>query len=231
MMQWPLLLSGLAMGLAAMPHCAFMCSAPCSALTQGRGAAVVVFSLGRLLGYCLLGALSAYSVSTLGWWSQSSPALRPLWTMLHLAFLGLGLWWLTTGRHPAWLRRDAAMPVQIVPGRGGVLRLVRSATGGLAWVAWPCAALQGALLLAALGNGPATGALVMAAFALASMPGLLLAPWALKHWRAWRGPAAAPDRLLASLAFRLGGAGLVMSSGWALTRGIWHSLWVWCGGA
>lgn len=226
-MQWPLLLSGLAMGLAAMPHCAFMCAAPCSALTQGRGTEVALFSLGRLIGYSLVGALSAYSVATLGVWSQSVPALRPLWTLLHLAFLSLGLWWLITGRHPVWLRRDAAMPVQ-VPGHPR--RLLRSGMGGLAWVAWPCAALQGAILLAALGNGPVVGALVMAAFALASMPGLLVAPWAMKRWRAGPGASADPSRL-ATLAFRLGGAGLVMSSGWALTRGIWHSLWLWCGGA
>ena len=98
----------------------------------------------------------------------------------------------------------------------------------LAWVAWPCAALQGAILLASLGSGPGTGVLVMLAFAVASMPGLLAAPWAMRQWRAWRGSAADPDRL-ASVAFRVGGAGLVMTSGWALTRGIWHSLAAWCG--
>lgn len=231
-MQWPLVLSGLAMGLAAMPHCAFMCAAPCAALTRGQG--VIPFQLGRLLGYGAVGALSAYSVSNLGLWAQSVPALRPLWTLLHLAFLSLGLWWLATGRHPAWMRREVVAPVtfahvgsRLAPSRV----MVRSGLGGLAWVAWPCAALQGAILLASLGNDPGAGALVMGAFAVASMPGLLVAPWAMKRWQAWRGEKKTdPDRL-ASLAFRIGGAGLTMTSAWALTHGIWHSLWVWCGGA
>lgn len=226
-MQWPLVLSGLAMGLAAMPHCALMCAAPCSALTRDQG--MTAFQVGRLVSYGIVGGLSAYSVSTLGVWSQSVPALRPLWTLLHLAFLSLGLWWLATGQHPAWMRREAAVPMRMVSGpRPRLKPMVRSGLGGLAWVAWPCAALQGAILLASLGSGPGTGVLVMLAFALASMPGLLAAPWAMKQWRTWRGSAADPDRL-ASVAFRVGGAGLVMTSGWALTRGIWHSLAAWCG--
>lgn len=224
-MQWPLLLSGLAMGLAAMPHCAFMCAAPCAALTRDQG--MVAFQGGRLLSYAAIGALSAYSVSTLGAWSQSVPALRPWWTLLHLAFLGLGLWWLLTGQHPAWMRRDATVSLGHAKG-GGRLVMVRAGLGGLAWVAWPCAALQAALLLASLGNGPREGALVMTAFALASMPGLLVAPWALRRWQAWRGAKADPQ-WLASAAFRIGGAGLVITSSWALTRGIWHSLLAWCG--
>mgnify|MGYP000320034507 CR=1 FL=1 len=55
--------------------------------------------------------------------------------------------------------------------------------------------LQGAIMLASLGNGLAVGALVMVAFALASMPGLLAAPWALKRWRTWQGASADPKRL------------------------------------
>lgn len=224
-MQWPLVISGLALGLAAMPHCAIMCAAPCAALSGDKG--MPAFQTGRLLGYVAAGALSAYSVSILGAWTQAVPALRPLWTLLHLAFLSLGLWWLVTGAHPAWLRRDVAVPVHAAS-QGK--QWMRAGAGGLAWVAWPCAALQGAILLASLGNGPGAGALVMAAFALASMPGLLIAPWALQRWRASQGSRIDPDRL-AKLAFRVGGAGLVMTSGWALTRGIWHSLWAWCGGA
>ena len=30
MMQWPLILAGLAMGVAATPHCTLMCGAPCA---------------------------------------------------------------------------------------------------------------------------------------------------------------------------------------------------------
>jgi sulfite exporter TauE/SafE len=245
-MAWPLVLAGLAMGVAATPHCAVMCGAPCAALTGGSGRSATGFALGRLLGYAAAGAVAAGSVAALGAWSQAAPALRPLWTLLHLGLLALGLWWLATGRPVDWMQRGGAVPVSL-PGRPA--RPLRAGLAGLAWVAWPCVALQAALLLAALANGPAGGAMVMAAFALGSMPGLALAPWAWSRWRAWRGRSAAlagapraprapraphaphaPAWDAAGLGLRVAGGGLVLASGWALTHGIWRQLAAWCFG-
>ena len=223
-MSWPLILAGLALGVAATPHCTVMCGAPCAALTRGCGRSVAGFQAGRLVGYMAGGALAAASVAALGAWSQAAPALRPLWTLLHLAFLALGLWWLATGRQPAWMRRSAAVPVRVV---GRRTRSLRATIAGLAWVAWPCAALQGALLVAALASSPVDGALVMAAFALASMPGLIAAPWAWARWQAWRGATLAPAQV-AVLGLRIGGCALVLASGWALTHGLWERVAAWC---
>jgi sulfite exporter TauE/SafE len=92
--------------------------------------------------------------------------------------------------------------------------------------------LQGGLLLAALANTAQGGALVMVAFAIGSMPGLAVAPWAWARWRQWRqrrGSAARPGEV-AVLGFRIAGAGLVLVSGWALTHGIWERLAAWCAG-
>lgn len=226
-MDAPLILAGLAMGVAASPHCAVMCGAPCAALTNGCRRNATGFHLGRLLGYMAGGALAASSVAALGAWSQAAPALRPLWTLLHLAFLALGLWWLASGRQPDWMKRGGAVPVRIVGHRG---RPLRSGLAGLAWVAWPCGALQGALLLSALANGPQGGALVMAGFAIGSMPALAVAPWAWARWQAVRGNAASPvsQARVASLGFRVAGLGLVLGSGWALTHGVWERLAAWC---
>ncbi|MEP7295280.1 MAG: sulfite exporter TauE/SafE family protein [Burkholderiales bacterium] len=224
-MQWPLVLAGLALGAAATPHCAVMCGAPCAALTQGCARSATGFHAGRLLGYAAAGAVAASSVAALGAWSQASPALRPLWTMLHLAFLALGVWWLVAGRQPAWMSRSGAVPVRVVGRRS---RTLRASLAGLAWVAWPCAALQGALLLAALADSAPGGALVMAAFAAGSMPGLAAAPWAWARWQARRGSAVAPAQV-AALGFRIAGAGLVAASGWALTHEIWQRFAAWCG--
>jgi len=227
-MQWPLVLAGLAMGVAATPHCAVMCGAPCAALTQGCGrSATTGFHAGRLIGYAAAGAVVASSVAVLGAWSQASPALRPLWTLLHLAFLALGLWWFIAGRQPVWMRRrSSAVPVRF---EGRRRRSLRAGVAGLAWVAWPCAALQAALLLAALASSAAGGALVMAAFAVGSVPGLLAAPWAWARWQAWRGAALAPGQI-ATLGFRVAGLGLIAVSGWALTHGIWQRVAAWCAG-
>jgi sulfite exporter TauE/SafE len=220
----PLILAGLAMGVAASPHCAVMCSAPCAALTSGCKRNASGFHLGRLLGYMAGGAVAAASVAALGTWSQAAPAIRPLWTLLHLAFLALGGWWLATGRQPDWMKRSGAVPVRLV-GRSG--RPLRSGIVGLAWVAWPCAALQAALMLAALASSPAGGALVMAAFAIGSMPALAVAPWAWGRWQALRGSAVSVQDV-ATLGYRVAGGGLVIASGWALTHGLWERFAAWC---
>jgi len=226
-MDAALFLAGVALGAAAAPHCALMCAAPCAALTRGCGRSAAGFQLGRLAGYMAGGALSAGSMAALGAWSQAAPVLRPLWTLLHLGFLALGLWWLATGRQPQGLRRDAAVPVRLVSPRR---QAWRAGAAGLAWVAWPCAALQAALLVAALADGPVGGALVMAAFAAASLPGLALAPWAWARWRAVRGSAPTTTRVT-MLGYRVAGMALVLASGWALGHGIWTRFATWCAGA
>lgn len=224
-MDAALILAGLTMGIVASPHCVAMCGAPCAALTRGCARSATGFHFGRLLGYSAGGAIAASSVAALGTWSQIAPALRPLWTLLHLAFLALGLWWLTTGRQPHWMKRNATVPVRVVGQRG---RPVRASLAGLAWVAWPCGALQAALLLSALASNAQGGAFTMAAFALGSMPALAVAPWAVARWRAIGGGRLSPVQW-ATLGFRVAGLGLVLGSGWALTHGLWQRLAAWCG--
>jgi sulfite exporter TauE/SafE len=212
------------MGVAASPHCVAMCGGPCAALTGGCARNASGLHVGRVLGYMAGGAVAASSVAALGAWSQAAPALRPVWTLLHLALLALGLWWLATGRQPAWMKRGGAVPVRIV---GRRQRPLRSTLLGLAWVAWPCGALQAALLLSSMASSAQGGALVMAGFAVGSMPALVVGPWMWARWRAGRdGSASAGDA--AMLGFRVAGAGLVMGSGWALTHGLWERLAAWC---
>ena len=227
-MDAALILAGLTMGIVASPHCVAMCGAPCAALTSGCGRSATGFHLGRLLGYAAGGAIAASSVAALGAWSQIAPALRPLWTLLHLALLALGLWWLATGRQPHWMKRNAVVPVRVVSRRA---KPVRAGLSGLAWVAWPCGALQAALLLSALASTAQGGAFTMAAFALGSMPALAVAPWAVARWQSMGGGSPSSVRRVhwATLGFRVAGLGLVLGSGWALTHGLWQRLAIWCG--
>lgn len=228
MLDVPLVLAGLAAGAAATPHCATMCGGPCATLTAGCRRSATGFHAGRLASYMAGGAVAAASVAALGAWTEAAPALRPVWTLLHLAFLALGLWWLATGRQPAFLQRGSgAVPVRFV-GRAG--KPLRAGVAGLAWVAWPCAALQAALMLAALATTPQGGALVMGAFALGSMPALVAAPWAWARWQAWqsqRGGTVSADQV-AALGLRIAGAALAAASGWALTHGLWMRVLAWC---
>jgi sulfite exporter TauE/SafE len=227
-MDSALLLSALAMGVAASPHCAAMCGAPCAALSGGGRRSAIGFQFGRLLSYMAGGALAAASVGLLAEWSRALPVLRPLWLLLHMALLALGLWWLASGRQPDWMKRDRAVPVQIVRHQEPNARATRATLAGLAWVAWPCGVSQSALLLAALASTPQGGALTMAAFATGSMPALLAGPWVWSRWQARHGGAVAGVSL-ATLGFRVAGVALVLSSGWALTHGMWSSIAAWCG--
>lgn len=223
-MNAALVLAGVAMGAAASPHCALMCGAPCAAITGGRPAASTGFHLGRLAGYMAAGAVVAGGVSALGTWSRTLPALQPIWLMLHLAFLLLGLWWLFSGRMPARLLRDGAVPIRFERRRG---QLARASGAGLAWVAWPCGALQGALLLAALANGPVGGATVMGGFALASLPALGAAPWLWRQLRAVDARFIGRERVT-ELGYRLAGLTLVASSSWAMLHGLRERIAAFC---
>lgn len=232
-MDLALLFSALMLGLAGVPHCTAMCAAPCAAVTggaaSGQGLRLVAFHGARVAGYALVGAIAASSVGALAALAQWSPALRPLWTLLHTAALALGAWLLWTGRQPVWLEslgRDGHRAGPVL--EGGWQRVrgpARSAMAGSLWVAWPCGLLQSALLLAALANDAAGGALVMAGFAMVSATGLMLGP---AMW-SWLGGVAVADRA-AVWAVRLTGAALVLASGWALTRDWWPGVIAYCFG-
>jgi uncharacterized protein len=210
-MNLSLVAAGLALGAASAPHCALMCGAPCAAVTRGRGRDAWLFQAGRLAGYTAAGALAASAMALLGAWSRATPWLAPLWTLVQLGFLALGLWWLATGRMPARLLRDGSAPAAARRAAGSW----RAAGIGMAWVAWPCGVLQAALLLAALGDDAAGGAAVMAAFALASAPALLAAP---ALWSAWRRLAGRGRAAAEVLGYRVAGAALTITASLALVH-------------
>lgn len=223
-MSAALALAGIALGVAATPHCALMCGAPCAAVTGGRPAASAGFQAGRLAGYMAGGAVAAGSIQALGTWTRHVPALQPAWLLMHLAFLLLGLWWLFAGRMPSRLLRDGRQRIHLVHRRGHALR---ASAVGLAWVALPCGALQGALLLSALAGSAAGGALVMAGFALASMPALGAAPWIWARVRRLGGARVDAART-ETLGYRLAGLALVASSGWAMAHALREQVAAFC---
>lgn len=231
-MEWALVLSAALMGLAGTPHCLAMCGAACTAAGGGRASPrMAAFHFSRALSYALAGAVVAASVGALAHISQAVAVLRPLWTLLHAAALGLGLWLLLSGRQPAWMERlgrtrrhndgSDGSGWQRIAGPG------RSAAIGLAWAAWPCGLLQSALLVAALANGPAGGAMVMAVFAGASSIGLAGGAALWGRLALSGGPAAAVQ---ATWMVRLAGAMLVAASSWVLGHGMWMRIAEWCFG-
>ena len=223
-MTGTLALTALLMGLAGGPHCVAMCGAACGGVaaldvrSSTRG--LLTFQLGRLAGYSMLGALAAASMQGLGWLSTQVVALRPVWTMFHVAALVLGLMLALRAQQPVWLqatgRRVWGAARNAAPkGAGGPAVL------GALWALMPCGLLYSALVVAALAGSLAGGALVMAIFAVGS--GLMLAagPWL---WSRLRGVGAGQG----AWGVRLAGVALVAVSGWALWMGLVHDLAPWC---
>jgi sulfite exporter TauE/SafE len=106
-MQASLALTALLMGLVGGPHCIAMCGAACAGIGQAAGtrqhAAMWTFQAGRILGYSGLGALAAASMQGLGWLTTQSAALRPVWTLFHVATMLLGVLLFAKAQQPVWI--------------------------------------------------------------------------------------------------------------------------------
>lgn len=224
-MQSSLALTALMMGLVGGPHCVAMCGAACAGIGQAAGprqnTALITFQIGRVLGYALLGGLAAASMQGLGWLTVQSAALRPVWSMGHVAALVLGLLLMGQGRQPIWLQAGARAVWNRTRsfgqrwGRGAPLML------GMLWALLPCGLLYSALLVAALAGDVASGAGVMALFALGTSVTMLLGPWL---WLRLQGGKMGDGQW----GVRLAGAALAASSAWALWMGLMHNQAPWC---
>lgn len=222
-MQSSLAVTALLMGLAGGPHCIAMCGAACAGIGQSAGprknSAMWSFQAGRVLGYSGLGALAAVSMQGLGWLTVQSAALRPVWTLFHVATFALGLLLLLRARQPVWLeqagRKIWSGARTLAAGRGRGVPLVV----GALWTFLPCGLLYSALLVAALTGHALEGAAVMALFALGTSVSMMAGPWL---WLRLSG------RGTGDWGVRLAGVALAASSVWALWMGFAHDTAPWC---
>lgn len=222
-MQTSLAVTSLVMGLVGGPHCIAMCGAACAGIGKAAGdrsgQALWLFQLGRMAGYSAMGALAAASMQGLGWLTTQSAVLRPVWTLMHVAAMAIGLMLIWRARQPVWLdasaRRvwDKVRRLNVAWGRAAPVSM------GALWALMPCGLLYSALLVAALSGGPLDGAGTMALFALGSSVSLLVGPWLLLRLRGGgRG----------EWGLRLAGLALVATSAWALWMGLVHDTAPWC---
>ncbi|HET8748559.1 MAG TPA: sulfite exporter TauE/SafE family protein [Ramlibacter sp.] len=224
-MNWGLAGTTLLMGLVGGPHCLAMCGAACGGVIRGVGAPPVrgmwTFQGGRLLGYSLAGAAAGLAVQSFAWLSSHTAALRPAWTLFHLAVLAWGLMLLAQARQPQWVEsagRSVWQKVRPWAQRPGGLVV----TGAL-WTFMPCGLLYSALLVASLSGGPLEGALSMALFALGSGIALGLAPSAFRKLQ------ELGNRLRKDWGTRIAGGLLAATALWALWMDLAHRIAEWCG--
>jgi sulfite exporter TauE/SafE len=181
--------------------------------------ALLSFQIGRWLGYSLMGGLAALSVQALGWLTVESAALRPVWSMLHVAAVVLGLLLIWQAKQPVWLDQSAQQLWAKIRRLNAHWGKIAPMVVGVLWALMPCGLLYSALMVAALTGNVLDGALTMACFALGSGVSLGLAPWLLLKLKtlgdgAW--------------GIRLAGLALACTSGWALWMGLAHNQAPWC---
>ena len=231
-MNVSLLATAAVMGLVGGPHCLAMCGAACVGVSKlsphSSLRPVVLFQIGRLIGYATLGAIAAASMQGLGWLTLHSAALRPVWSMVHIAALVMGLMLVIRAEQPLWLS-DAAQGIWhklASPQQRQTLHQhpLGPLLLGMVWAFLPCGLLYSALLVALLSGSALSGAAVMSCFALGGSIMLMLAPWL------W-------NRLLqfdlarisvSSMGVRLAGLGLAASAAWALWMGLVEQQAPWC---
>ncbi|MDO8249818.1 MAG: sulfite exporter TauE/SafE family protein [Rhodoferax sp.] len=222
-MQTSLAVTALLMGLVGGPHCIAMCGAACAGIGQAAGPqknqAMWRFQAGRVLGYSALGAVAAASMQGLGWLTVQSAALRPVWTLFHVATFVLGMLLLWKAQQPVWLEQagrkiwSGARSLAAGRGRGAPLVI------GALWTFLPCGLLYSALLVAALTGSALEGAAVMALFALGTSVSMMAGPWL---WLRLRGSGSG------DWGIRLAGLALAASSCWALWMAFAHDTAPWC---
>lgn len=177
-------MAAFAIGLAGSPHCLGMCGGIAGSLGVAtvpgrrpvRGLYALCYNLGRLGSYALMGAVFALLVALLG-----IGISRPEWGAVLRIATGLVLLAVASHLLIGWsgLRR-----IEVVGGRiwqyiGPYARRllpVKSAPGALAlgalWGWLPCGLVYTVLLAAAVTGDPVTGAGVMFAFGLGTLPAM-----------------------------------------------------------
>ncbi len=215
-MQSTLIATAFLMGIAGGPHCIAMCGAACSGIGRGKPRETAFFHIGRLIGYAGLGLMAASSIQGIGWLSIQSHALRPVWSMFHVAAIVLGLVLLISAKQPAFLDAGAKRLWRRIGSHHPLTPLGM----GIAWALMPCGLLYSAVLIAALSAQALEGALVMLTFALGSSLSLIIGPWL---WFRLKGVTSTGQ-----WGIRLAGLTLAITSGWGLWMGLMHNNAPWC---
>lgn len=216
------------MGLVGGPHCVAMCGTACAGVIRvvrrsdpPPRHASLPFHAGRVVGYAAAGAIAAQAVEGLAWMGNHSAALRPAWTLMHLAVLAWGLSLLLLGRQPVLVGTAGRTLWNRV--RPWAPRLGGTFTAGLLWACMPCGLLYSALLAASLSGGAVAGALSMALFAAGSAISLMGAPLAFDRMR---GPRGATRDIRGT---RVAGALVMLAAAWGLWMDLAQRIALWCG--
>jgi sulfite exporter TauE/SafE len=183
------LLTAFFVGLLGSGHCFGMCGGIAAGLgsipvnvkkgseAKPRAGSAVLFNVGRIISYAVLGLLSAWLLATVG-----KVLNVPQWSMILRAITALmifliGIQYLFNWNTLAIIERTGAkiwkfaLPIAVrassLPGGTGRLLL------GLCWGYLPCGLVYSVLLTASAAGSPLSGAAVMLAFGAGTLPSML----------------------------------------------------------
>lgn len=170
-------------GLFGGGHCAGMCGGIVAAFslqlpaTQSRWPWHLVFNLGRIGGYALMGGLLG-AVAGLATRGMLDIVQQTLQILAHVLLIGMGLQiagWSVWVRHierlgaPIWRRLQPVMS-RLLP----VRNLWQCLAAGMLWGWLPCGLVYTASLAAMTSADPVKGSSIMLLFGLGTLPNLLL---------------------------------------------------------
>lgn len=178
------LISAALIGWLGGVHCLGMCGGIVSALAlsapeTGRAKILLAYNLGRCLTYVALG----FVAGALGFLGTRTLGIAPdlLYALANLLLVAMGLYllgfpWLVRpleqAGHNLW-RRVEPVSRRLVP----VNTMSRALAVGLLWGFLPCGLVYSALATAFALGSAVQGSLWMGAFALGTLPNLLMAGW------------------------------------------------------
>jgi sulfite exporter TauE/SafE len=187
------LITALLAGLLGGAHCVGMCGGIVAAMSLQGGKRQPLpfhlgYNLGRLMSYTLAGALAGLVGSAAFLSEQLLPVQTGLYVLAQVMLILMGLYLAGISRAVLWLERAGGGLWQRLQPRFGRLLPIRDFRGALAagaiWGWLPCGLVYSVLITALASGGAVSGALLMLAFGLGTLPNLLAMGWAAERLRA-----------------------------------------------
>lgn len=187
------LLTALLAGLLGGAHCVGMCGGIVAAMSfQGGGRKQPVsfhlgYNLGRIASYTLAGALAGLIGSAAFLSNELLPLQKGLYFLAQVVLILMGLYLAGLSRAVLWLEKAGGGLWQRLQPLFGKLLPIRDFPGalvaGAVWGWLPCGLVYSVLVTALASGRAASGAMLMLAFGLGTLPNLLAMGWAAEHLR------------------------------------------------
>ena len=181
-------------GLMGGAHCIGMCGGLVAAMSLQGGQRQpfsfhLGYNLGRLASYTVAGALAGLIGSAALLSEQFFPAQTVLFVLAQVMLILLGLYLAGLNQAVLWLEHAGGLLWKRLQPLFGHLLPIRSLGGALAagavWGWLPCGLVYSVLVSALASGNAGSGALLMLAFGLGTLPNLLAMGWAAERLRSW----------------------------------------------